>query len=1383
MASYDATINLRVSGTQAVDGVFRRVEQLEGLMRSINARPLDLSKAFGRGDIADRFGAVTGQLNQLKQAFINSERAIEDFNSGSSRTVSNARAIADGFKFIAANSNVASNQFREFTLAATQASAAANVLGRQRLRVLNEELTGVNNADKTIGGRGVVASIISSGRELTNSIAALDAYKGELEDTLKLVEIGSNEFRALEEAIAGVEGRLSTARLSGQKSALGGAAGPSTRLDTVAAFEKRASYAKQIADLEYKQLLTGQQLVKAKLSQSQQDELQNRLAQASEALANGELDVAKRLTVELRNQRILYERANRAQEALMRPTSMTAGAAESITGRRPGGLPPVPGSPAALAAAARAAAAATPTAAPKAATATVDAQVAAQKRLNNLLTSAQILEQRSLEYKAKGLQVDQQVATAQNIINSIQENSNNVTKQYLDALDGVLNSLRNELLLRKAIFNTQKAQTAEANKKPAGGTAAQSAKQGGGAGFQNALIGGAFPLLFGGGAGAVAGGFAGGFIPGNPMMSIVTSAVGTIFDRIIAGSRVAGEAVRTLDTALQHMADSNLFATKDTEFLAKKLEEYGRSSLAAQVVQDELNRKIGIDGVRSLQRLGDSSSELNKSWAEFNLQLQATLAGPLAGLLKWLADAVGVLNQGERSATRVTTIEQGLTPAQKEAFRKERVATLPKGGFGTSPEYEAVFKKYEDVAKKVTDVEMKYSNEQIDQKIALGEKLYTELADLERELNDKKRQYAEQYADMVLALSRQQYDLTEQLQRKAFDTQVQALQQELQLLQKQAEVRIEISRNALRGQQLSAAPGTNLETAILSAVEEYRIRRQEIDNESADRERQFKLEMLKLDVENERYKLDVAKNIQRTNYDNAVKIARINEEINRQNDAVSRKNYERRADIVSAELAVLRSQTIQLHAQANAALQQKDLTDEQINYYTTLRDGLVKALNETVQLQAKKEAGKLFTMPQGIPQMGALPKLSADTTAIDAANVSLQKQIALYQQLLQTQGKLSKEQAAYLDFIAALESAAITPINNIVEAQKEQVRVQQYYTQEIQKGRIIGLAEELAQIEALYQPALKILEVEIERLKIQATRTDLSEKELQIINDTLTAVQDRYDRLSSAAGAATAGAFEKAHPLVRAQEAVTALQGELNNLTDPINAAVTGANAIGSAFQQAFQGLATGTVTAQESLTSFFKAVGEAFVSMAAEIIAKQLVMITLQTILKALGFAGGGGGGGTPSYASGNVATNAFQTNTLGLGPSLGNYNFAGAGFTPFASGGFVTGPTTALIGEGGESEYVIPASKMSAAMSRYAGGARGSSVIPQNGDSMAAGGSPGTFTLETVVINNVEYATVDQVRAMGQSAASQGAQGGFTKSMRTLQNSRSQRSRLGLR
>jgi hypothetical protein len=54
------------------------------------------------------------------------------------------------------------------------------------------------------------------------------------------------------------------------------------------------------------------------------------------------------------------------------------------------------------------------------------------------------------------------------------------------------------------------------------------------------------------------------------------------------------------------------------------------------------------------------------------------------------------------------------------------------------------------------------------------------------------------------------------------------------------------------------------------------------------------------------------------------------------------------------------------------------------------------------------------------------------------------------------------------------------------------------------------------------------------------------------------------------------------------------------------------------------------------------------------------------------------------------------------------------GAAVRPFAEGGYVNRPTPAVVGEGGEAEYIIPASKMQAAMERYAAGQRGDSVIP---------------------------------------------------------------------
>ncbi len=48
------------------------------------------------------------------------------------------------------------------------------------------------------------------------------------------------------------------------------------------------------------------------------------------------------------------------------------------------------------------------------------------------------------------------------------------------------------------------------------------------------------------------------------------------------------------------------------------------------------------------------------------------------------------------------------------------------------------------------------------------------------------------------------------------------------------------------------------------------------------------------------------------------------------------------------------------------------------------------------------------------------------------------------------------------------------------------------------------------------------------------------------------------------------------------------------------------------------------------------------------------------------------------------------------------------------FAQGAVVTGPTLALVGDGGEPEYIIPASKMQTASQNYLGGARGGAVIP---------------------------------------------------------------------
>ena len=78
---------------------------------------------------------------------------------------------------------------------------------------------------------------------------------------------------------------------------------------------------------------------------------------------------------------------------------------------------------------------------------------------------------------------------------------------------------------------------------------------------------------------------------------------------------------------------------------------------------------------------------------------------------------------------------------------------------------------------------------------------------------------------------------------------------------------------------------------------------------------------------------------------------------------------------------------------------------------------------------------------------------------------------------------------------------------------------------------------------------------------------------------------------------------------------------------------------------------------------------------------------------------------------------------NMLPTNLRLAEGGYVANGIKPFASGGYATRPTVGLVGEAGEDEYIIPASKMAASMQRYSAGARGEAVIPGTGSSASGG------------------------------------------------------------
>ena len=157
--------------------------------------------------------------------------------------------------------------------------------------------------------------------------------------------------------------------------------------------------------------------------------------------------------------------------------------------------------------------------------------------------------------------------------------------------------------------------------------------------------------------------------------------------------------------------------------------------------------------------------------------------------------------------------------------------------------------------------------------------------------------------------------------------------------------------------------------------------------------------------------------------------------------------------------------------------------------------------------------------------------------------------------------------------------------------------------------------------------------------------------------------------------------------------------------------------------------------------------------------------------------FGGGGGGGG--------IGGGALPPAPIYVA-AQGGFSRSG-GFKAFQYGGVVNSPTMGMVGEGGESEYIIPASKMSGAMSRYSAGARGGAVIPGgSGDSGTVAGGTGNAIVEytgpVLNFNGDEYVPKTAVPEIINTAAKQGASAGRSQAFATLKNSRSQRATLGL-
>jgi hypothetical protein len=175
----------------------------------------------------------------------------------------------------------------------------------------------------------------------------------------------------------------------------------------------------------------------------------------------------------------------------------------------------------------------------------------------------------------------------------------------------------------------------------------------------NALIGGAFPLLFGQGIGAAVGGAGGGAAGGAAGgqfgfgLSLVGTAVGAQFDAIIEKATVLGRALEDPIRNFSAVQESALLSSRGLERQVESLIAVGRQAEAAALIQADLAKAYG--GAEAARRLADEQDNLSRSWTLLSVNL-----GQIA--LPSIAASVGETAEALRGFAAVIQLIKNLIP-------------------------------------------------------------------------------------------------------------------------------------------------------------------------------------------------------------------------------------------------------------------------------------------------------------------------------------------------------------------------------------------------------------------------------------------------------------------------------------------------------------------------------------------------------------------------------------------------------------------------------------------------------------------------------------------------------------------------------------------------
>ena len=349
-------------------------------------------------------------------------------------------------------------------------------------------------------------------------------------------------------------------------------------------------------------------------------------------------------------------------------------------------------------------------------------------------------------------------------------------------------------------------------------------------------------------------------------------------------------------------------------------------------------------------------------------------------------------------------------------------------------------------------------------------------------------------------------------------------------------------------------------------------------------------------------------------------------------------------------------------------------------------------------------------------------------------------------EVLIANNKYAKDKKALLD-------QQLKPLEDIIAANKTKLEDDKAYQRLVAEGINPELAKQFIEIdragkalqEAL-QPAIDLAKVAV----VEAEARGASADEVARLRKELEGLQQLPGQKTEEArkGAAAANqpkTFQEG--IAGERDKVKKDLEELTNLTNLVN---FGAKTIGDSFAASFKGIISGTMGAKEALAGFFQSVADAFLDMAAQIIAKWIQMTILNSVLSIFPGAGGAGsGGGFGAGGAGFGGSNAFGSFDAGGGLAFGG----GFSLLPGrAMGGPVSAGSSYMVGERGP-ELFTPKHGGNIVPNNALGGGSTSVVVnvDASGNSNVQGDQAQAKQLGVVVSAAVQAELVKQQRPGG--------------------------------